>query len=402
MCGIGLVPVAYLCGREIVSRLAGALVAAFVAFSPFMIWYSQEARSYMLFALLCGGSLLFAARSWRVASTRNLVLWGACSAGAVATHFFAGFLIAPEALLVLYRARSRTMALASGAVALVQLAVLPLAIGDTSHPLGWINQFPLSVRIKQVPVDFSLSSLYQSPLVNKGLIGALVLAAVTVGLIVVWGGSLERRGAAFAGAIAGFVLLAPLVLAVLGSDYLVARNLTPAWIPLAVVIAAACTVPRARVAGALLAVLMLGTFVYGESRIERQTQYQRPDWRGIAQILGPARAQRAIVAYDGAFASVPLSVYLRGVPWQQPPPQPVAVSEVDVVGSTWQTVPRPLPAGVRLVGTAAVSNLLVERFSVTPGWRLVPSEIAARARGLLGPAPPSPVVLIQRPGGRTA
>jgi uncharacterized membrane protein len=38
LAGTALIPIAYLCGRELVSRRAGLLTAAFVAVSPFMIW----------------------------------------------------------------------------------------------------------------------------------------------------------------------------------------------------------------------------------------------------------------------------------------------------------------------------------------------------------------------------
>src|SRR5947209_9762670 len=48
--GTGLIPLTYLCGRQLISKWAGVAAAAFAALSPFMIWYSQEARSYMLFA----------------------------------------------------------------------------------------------------------------------------------------------------------------------------------------------------------------------------------------------------------------------------------------------------------------------------------------------------------------
>ena len=396
--GIGVIPVTYLCGKELVSRAAGLVAAAFAAFSPFMIWYSQEARSYMLFGLLSGVSLLLCARAWRDPSPRAFALWAIASALALMTHFFAGFLIAPQALLLLARTRTRASFGAVGAVAIVQLALLPLAISDTSHPLGWIKQFPLAVRVKQVPVDLSLGSLYQSSLVSGGLIGAGVLLVVVIALLWLAGGPAERRGAAFAGAIGGAVLFVPLLLAWAGHDYLVPRNFMPAWIPLAVVLAAACTVPRARVAGAALAIGVLAAFVWAEARIERQPQYQRPNWRGVAAALGSAAGTRAVIAYDGTFATQPLSIYLRGAPWAPPPPQAsVSVSEVDVVGSSWQAVPRHLPQGVSAISGHVVDGQLVERFAVHPSWRLSPSAIAARAGQLLVPAPAAPGVLIQQP-----
>ena len=69
--GTAVIPIAYLCGRELVSRRAGLVAAALVALSPFMIWYSQEAREYMLLAALCGLSLLYFARAWREPSRHS-------------------------------------------------------------------------------------------------------------------------------------------------------------------------------------------------------------------------------------------------------------------------------------------------------------------------------------------
>lgn len=397
LCGIGLIPVAYLCGRELVSRAAGLVAALLVALSPFMIWYSQEARAYALFALLSGLSFLFFAKAWRRTTRANLIWWSVFSALAILTHFFAGFLVAAEAILLLYRARSRAVLAASGAVAVVQLAVLPMAIGDTSHPLGWIQAFPLSVRIKQVPVDFALSTLYQSSLVTQGLLGAAVVGAIALALLAFGAERSQRRGAALAAAVAAAVVLVPLVLAWLGRDYYVPRNLIGAWVPLAVVLGAACTAPRARIAGAAFGALLLAGFFYAGIRIDRNAQYQRPNWRGVAQALGnPAAGTRAIVAYDGDFAAQPLAVYVRGVPWPPGSGRAVRAQEVDVIGSAWQTPAATLPRGVRLLSRQSVDGFLVARFLVEPARSLTPAALGAQAGALLPPSPPAPSVLIQR------
>jgi hypothetical protein len=52
-------------------------------------------------------------------------------------------------------------------------------------------------------------------------------------------------------------LLGPLVLALSGHDDDIVRALIPAWVPLAVVVGAACTVPRAWAAGAAGAAAIL-------------------------------------------------------------------------------------------------------------------------------------------------
>ena len=101
LAGIALVPIAYLSARELYSRWAGVVAAAFVAVNPFMIWFSQEARAYMLLALFTGAGFLWFVRARDDPSRRNLTWWVVCSGLALMTHFFAGFAVAPEALWLL-------------------------------------------------------------------------------------------------------------------------------------------------------------------------------------------------------------------------------------------------------------------------------------------------------------
>ncbi len=398
--GTAVIPVAYLCGRRLISRWAGVAAAAFAAFSPFMIWYSQEARSYILLGLLCGLSFLFFVRAWQEPSTRNIAWWAVFSALAVTTHFFAGFLIAPEGLLLLlWGPHRRRVLLAGAAVAAVQLAMLPLAVGDTNrHLLNWIaTRSPLSVRIEQIPVSLGLGTLYQSSLVTWGLWGAGALVAVVVVLMIVGGTPQQQRGAAVAGGLAACVIVLPLLIAELGGDYVIPRNFMPAWIPLAVVVGGACTVPRARAAGAALAVVVLGGFIWAQARIDQNPQYQRPNWRGVAAALGRPAGPRAIVLYSSGFATQALQIYLPGIPWDPPAPRPVSVNEVDVVGSIFQTTAHPLPSGVTLLARRTLDEFVVERFLINPAWRLPPAAIGQRGSQLVGPGPPGPAVLVQHP-----
>jgi mannosyltransferase len=393
LAGCTVIPIAYLCGREIVSRRAGLVAAAFAAVNPFMIWYSQEAREYMLLSALSGLSLLFFAKALREPSVRRLTWWALLSALAVLTHSFAVFLVAPEAVWLIYVARSRASVLAAGAVAAVQAALLPFLLTHaTTSLLGFIKATPLSMRIRQVPVAFGMGTLYQSSLVNYGLLAAAAFVVAMILLLVAGGTRDQLRGAGILAALTACVLLIPLVVALAGKDFYIPRALTPAWIPLAVLIGAACTARRARLPGAALAVVLLGVFIYAQVRVQSDRAYQRPDWRGVATALGRSAAARAVVLYDG-LGTDPLTFYLPRVPWSQSP-APVTIREVDVVGSTWQHLSG--TAGARLISTRAVDGYLVARFSLASPWHLTPSQIAARAHSLLGPAPASSAVLVQR------
>ena len=98
-------------------RRAGLVAAAFAAVNPFMIWYSQEAREYMLLVVLC--SRLAAVLRPRLAGpeyARSIVWWAVFSALALLTQYFAGFLIAAEGLAArLSNAQPRQRACTRGA-----------------------------------------------------------------------------------------------------------------------------------------------------------------------------------------------------------------------------------------------------------------------------------------------
>jgi hypothetical protein len=311
----------------------------------------------------------------------------------VLTHSFAVFLVGPEALWLVYVARSRASLVAVAAVAAVQAALLPFLLTHaTSALLGFIKTAPLSMRIQQVPVAFGLGTLSQSTAVNYGLLGAAALVAILIVLLLPGATRVELRGAGIAAALAGCVLLIPLLFALAGEDYYIARALMPAWIPLAVVIGAASTARGTRPAGAALAVLLLAGFVYAQVRIDRNATYQRPNWRGVAAALGSTRAARGVVVYD-SLGSDPLAFYLPRARWS-PPAQPIALDELDVVGSIWQRPMAGTGIGMRLIATKAVGGYQVARYALARPQRLTAGLMAARAQSLLPPAPVDPAVLV--------
>lgn len=395
LAGVAAIWLAYACGRELVSRSAGLVAAALVAISPFMIWYSQEAREYMLLSALSAASLLWFVRARRTGTRRALGWWSLFSALALCTHFFAAFLVWPEAAWLLWSLRRRAVPAILPPV-VVQGALLPLAFTHATHSLlGFIAVTPLSMRIRQVPVAFALGNLYQSGLLTYGVIGAVVLAAAVIMLLVAGAERGALHGAGLAAVLAGCVLVLPILAALAGHDFYIPRALMPAWIPLAVLVGAACTARHARLPGAVLALSLLALFAYGQVRIQSSSQYERPDWRGVAAALGRARTARAVVLYD-SLGSDPLRFYLRRVPWG---PQPVAapvVREVDVVGGAWQDVTRPLAPGTAVLSDRVVDGFRIVRFALAGSRAVGPAGAATLASRLLGPAPAGPVVLVQR------
>jgi 4-amino-4-deoxy-L-arabinose transferase-like glycosyltransferase len=407
LAGISIVPIAYLSAKELVSRRAGLAAAALATLNPFLIWYSQEARAYILLAALTGASFLFFIRARRQPSPRNLIMWAIFSGLGVATHYFAGFLVAPEAAWLLWINRTRAVAIAVGVVAFVQAAMIPLAFVDTSHGAEWIHAIPMKMRIGQIPLQFGLSTIYRQVTIFWGFLGGALLIVAVVLLLRLASEGDERRGAAVAAVIAGVILLVPLALGLVGPDYFLARNLTPAWIPLATVVAAACVVPRARIAGAALLVALLGMFVAATLRIEDQPDLQRPIWRDVAHALGPAPVTRGVLVAGGATAN-PLKIYLPNVAWVQPHRHAVLISEVDVVGTRTPlpvapkgsrstiALPARAPIGTRPLGRVRVGNFVVARFALPHPWLVDNDQLVAQAPRFFHRAPLFPLPFIQR------
>lgn len=70
--GTATIAFAYLAGRELGAKRAGLLAALAVALDPYLIWYSQEARSYALLIAAGAAALYFFARALRDPGRRSL------------------------------------------------------------------------------------------------------------------------------------------------------------------------------------------------------------------------------------------------------------------------------------------------------------------------------------------
>lgn len=403
LAGVAVVPLLYLSGRDLVSRRAGLVAGALAAANPFLIWYSQEAREYMLLVALCSASLWCFARARRAPTGWALAWWAVVSALALLTQYFAGFLVAAEGLVLVYRCRSRASVAALVAMAVVLAPFIGHVQPRLSTRAGFITDIALTVRLQQLPVSFGLYPVYQHTAFRYGLLGAALLAAIVIALLVVGADSAQLRGAGIAAALAGVVLLVPLGLALIGHDDYLARGLMPAWPPLAVVVGAACAAPRARVAGAALVVVLAAVFLWAQFTIQGDSGLQKPDWRGVTAALGHPVAPRAIAAFPGSFATGPLSIYMPGIAWAGPgqarvPETAVAIGELDIVGTAGDQLARRHP-GIEILSQRTVDGYQVDRLALRGGWRATPAAIAERASRLLGLSPILPSVILQ---GRSA
>ncbi len=92
------IPVMYLLGVRTVGRRAALVATALTTLSPFMIYYSTEARAYGVMMLLVMGSTLAMLLALDTRRPAWWVLYAVCSCGAVYTHVTSVFVLAAQFL----------------------------------------------------------------------------------------------------------------------------------------------------------------------------------------------------------------------------------------------------------------------------------------------------------------
>ncbi len=400
LAGVATVPVAYLLGAELSSRRAGLLAAALVAVNPMLLWYSQEGRAYSLLVLLTAISLLYFVRVLDRGHRRDSIGWGIASALALATHYFAVFPIAAEALWLLKR-RGREQGGAFPGLWIVAGAALllaPLVVHQSSYAHAeWIGNSGLGHRLWETGVTFALGETGdviarpEHPLL--ALVPALV-AIAGVALVFTRGERRERRAASLLLALAAVPFATSLAIGLLdpSKDFVLARNLLPALVPLLAALAIGFTLSTARRRGAALAAVLVA-YSFGFSVwASVSPALQRPDWKAVAEAIGEPKVPRAMVTWTLGEAS--LRYYLSTGSFQVQASEGFdwAVGEVDFISDGPAAPPpaRLLGPGFREVGAERVGRLHVRRFA-TPGPELRPlrlrtirdAELGFRTNGVL-------------------
>jgi mannosyltransferase len=347
-------------------RRAGLIAAAAVAVSPVLIWFSQDARAYALVFLLTALSFLFFARARRSGARRDLAWWAVFSALALAAHYFAGFVIAPEALVLLLGRNRRAVAVALLGILAVGALLLPIALQQRENAhAGWIAEQPLGERLERAGAKVVGSDngdehgARQGVPIPLGVPAALALAAL---VLLLWRGDPdERHGAGVAAIVGGAAVALPLLLGFLGADYFDGRNMLPAFVPLLIVLGAGFGVRRAGWAGLGLAGAFCLCSLVFTLEIDRLPRLQREDLRNAAAEVGPLVPGKAVVTIRYA-VNQPLRYYL-GASFATTTPPPLR--EIDLVGSgeAERRAGRILPPAFHRVESRPVSyNFTLTRF----------------------------------------
>ena len=336
--GVGCVVLLYFLSAELFGEKAGLWCALLLAISPFHVWYSQEARMYILVSLLTLLSAYFSLGildlSPRHGSTHHGVGWVGyvlCTTGALYTHLFSAFVVlAQSAFVVFLLLTHRVSWRVAGRWLWAQLGVLilvaPLLRGVfLQQQMGWWAWIdarygrPTPFDLMDTAVTFSYGSTLGAGRIQRWIGMLAFVVAIIVGILA---GRPRRIGA---DAILSldrsvwfclFSLILPLAAVYVSSQSLVPGNRNMyviryflPFLPPYLLLAGRGT---SRLSGAiprtvLLAILLV---VSGRSLYRMYVGEQKEDWRGaVGYITERLQANDLIFLVDEDI-SVPFDYYL--------------------------------------------------------------------------------------------
>ncbi|WP_242393386.1 glycosyltransferase family 39 protein [Anaeromyxobacter oryzisoli] len=293
--GVIAVPALFLAGRRLVGDRAALVGGGLLSVSHFHVFYSLEARSYMLALLLVVLSTLALLALLEKPRPAAAVAFGLLAALATWAHLFAAFVLAAQVLAALRhpgirRARA-WLALGAAIGGVGAAAAIVLAMHGDGGQTAWIG--PLSWG--QVAMVFVHLAGGARLLLLPAAAGAVVAAVVASR-----GG---ERGFGAALALAWVVVPVGLAVAVSAvKPLLVARYLLVALPGFTLLVALGiCALRRPRlVAGAALLFAVVAAYEVGRDR--RAVPPWQPIDRVSARLLGIARPGDALVVSHPALA----------------------------------------------------------------------------------------------------
>ena len=319
--GTATIALVYLVGLRTVGRRAALLAAALTALSPFMIYYSAEARAYGLMMFFLVGATLSLLLALDTGRRRWWVLYALCAAAAFYTHYTSLFVLGAQFVWVLWArpAARQAVLLASAGAALLAVPWIPGLIEDLRSPTLKILSALSPFTGNAVRIDLQHWSLGYPYTVAGGLNdlpGVPSLVLLGVALLLAAGGIVLR--AAHGGLrapgrravlVAALMLVTPLgeiVISAFGNHIIGVRDLAASWPYLALTSAALVFAagPRAGAIGAGLAVVAFG--LAAPKMLE--ARFARPDYQAAAAYVSThGRPGDAVIDGTGGLSPGPLT-----------------------------------------------------------------------------------------------
>jgi hypothetical protein len=324
--GTATIPLVYALGRRAVGRRAALLATALTALSPFMIYYSAEARAYGLMMFFTVSSTLAMLLALETRRRRWWMLYAVASCAAFYTHYTCVFVLAAQLLWLLWSHREarRAALIANLAAAAGVLPWLPGLINNVRSPtekiLSALSPFtPGAVR--QDLEHWAVGYPYTLAGGLRALPGLLALVLLAVAVLITVAGlvllvrrrpPLRDRLDAIDRRVWLMILLAvavpvgEAVVSATGNHIFGVRNLAASWPYLALACSAAVAAlePRLAFAAAALAIV---AFALGATK-ELTSRFERPDYQAAANFVAAnARPGDVVVDETGALSPGPLT-----------------------------------------------------------------------------------------------
>ncbi len=296
LAGTAAIPLTYLVGLYTVGRRAAISGAALIALSPFLIFYSTEARPYALLLLLDLSSTLCLLRAVETGRFRWWAGYAVSSCAAIYTHYPAVFvLVAQFAWAFWTRPDARRALLAANlAAALAYLPWLPTFLHHNSSPAITVMTNFHPFALPSARNDFLHWSIGHPFIPLGDMPGGVALAMIGVGLAIgVAGMALKAvprgdRRELFRPA-AGMMLVLLLAVAaplgaalysLFGNSVFLPRNLIGSWPGLALLVGLVIGSGNRPLRICAVGLVLAGFAVGAVQMLEAVSQ--RPDYQGAA------------------------------------------------------------------------------------------------------------------------
>ena len=365
LAGVAAIPLTYLLGLRTVGPRAATAGALLVALSPFLIFYSTEARAYslvMFLVLACTVALLEALRTHR---TRYWVAYACLSCAAIYTHYTAVFPLAALLIwaLVAHRQQARALLLANIAAAIGFAPWLPVLSKNSGSFGTKVFEIFDPFGPRAVVRDVSRWAIGHPYLRLSTEPGPVAIVLILGGLVLAVGLGVRQVTSARAAGRERLVLnVAPVLLPVLlalatpvglalystvRDSAWDLRNLISSWPAFGLTLGALLTMPRRRLGIAATGLVVVGFAIGGVQLLSSANE--RPDYAAAASLVlsrreradpvaiigaptpGPYSAMDAAFNYDGdpgrpllRLGSASLGAVLAAPPYAFLPPTPTA------------------------------------------------------------------------------
>lgn len=301
LAGVLTIPLVYALGLKTVGRQAALLAAALTALSPFMIFYSAEARGYGLLMMLVVASTLSMLMAVDTGKRRWWVAYGAGVALATYTHYTGVFVLAAQLGWLVWgvpNARRRALT-ATGLAAVFYLPWLPSLQADLASPtteiLGALSPFdPASVKLslghwavgfpyarvaplRELPGEVSLVMLAAALLVALSAVPSMFTARLPA--------PPASRRILLVVILAAATAVAEAAVSLFSTNVFSTRNLAASW-PYMALAASGVTMLLGRRRRLAVSLLAIAAFAIGAIRVTAGPDFARPDFSAAARFVG--------------------------------------------------------------------------------------------------------------------